>query len=144
MKQAGLTCYKAAKVIQFTEQHAQMRREFALQNLNENWESTVFADEKVFRNNENVHKLVYRPRNSRYNINYVSKVQRSGRISSAFWGWMSLHGPGDLVGIDGRLTANGYINILEDYILPLAHANGGYIKLVHDNSAIHTARVVSE
>ncbi|KAK9745727.1 Transposase [Popillia japonica] len=87
LKQAGLTCYKAAKVIQFTEQHAQMRREFALQNLNENWESTVFADEK-----------------------------RSGRISSAFWGWMSLHGPGDLVGIDGRLTANGYINILEEYI----------------------------
>ncbi|KAK9702045.1 Transposase [Popillia japonica] len=46
LKQAGLTCYKAAKVVQFTEEHAQMRREFALQNLNENWESTVFADEK--------------------------------------------------------------------------------------------------
>ncbi|KAK9702047.1 Transposase [Popillia japonica] len=38
LKQAGLTCYKAAKVVQFTEEHAQMRREFALQNLNENWE----------------------------------------------------------------------------------------------------------
>ncbi|KAK9710170.1 Transposase [Popillia japonica] len=47
LKQAGLTGYKAAKIIQFTEVHAQMRREFALQNLHENCQRTVFADEKV-------------------------------------------------------------------------------------------------
>jgi len=70
------------------------------------------------------------------------KICNSGRINSAYWGWMSSHGPGTLVPINVKLTGELYTDILENHILPLVYANDGRLSFVHDNSAVHTSRVV--
>ena len=82
------------------------------------WNQVVFSDEKVFSSAEDSRKLVWRPRSTRYDPRYVLQDNHSGRISAAFWGWMSSEGVGDLVEIHPHLNANQYINILETVMLP--------------------------
>lgn len=60
-----------------------------------------------------------------------------------------MNGVGDVVRIDGRLTAEKYVHILEDFFLPSLrerdfHANPGQIIFVQDKSPIHMARIVKE
>ena len=74
---------------------------------------------------------------------------RSGHVTCGVWGWISMDGVGDVVRIDGRLTAEKYVRILEEYLLPSLrernfHAHHRPIIFVQDKSPIHTARVVRE
>ena len=75
---------------------------------------------------------------------------RSGRQSVPVWGCFSAFGPGPLVRIDGRLTAERYVEILEQNLLPYAHAVTSIfpelapIKFIQDRSPIHTARRVQQ
>lgn len=144
LREAGIYCRRPAHVVYFTEEHAQRRMDFAIQNLYFDWTDVVFSDEKTFRSNQNSKTLVYRPVNTRYNREFVVPDKTSGRVTATYWAWMSSHGPGDFIPINGRLTAPLYINLLEEHILPLAYANGGHIVLVQDNSPIHTARIVQQ
>ncbi|KAJ8914012.1 hypothetical protein NQ315_012035 [Exocentrus adspersus] len=42
----------------------------------------------------------------------------SGRFSVNVWGWISVEGPGVCWQIDGRLTGENYVNILDNVMLP--------------------------
>ncbi|XP_023238255.1 uncharacterized protein LOC111637078 [Centruroides sculpturatus] len=78
-------------------------------------------------------------------INYVEFVRRMGRKEfQCLWGWMSSAGPGELVCIDGHLTAVQYIEILEQMLLPTVRAVYGEERFffVHDRSPVHTAGIV--
>ena len=59
---------------------------------------------------------------------------------------MWAHGPGELVKLPGRFTGNAYLELLEDVLLRTVRAiaipQPEPIILVHDNSPIHTSRVV--
>lgn len=53
---------------------------------------------------------------------------------------MSAAGPGELVRIDGNLTASQYVDILENACIPSVHALfGDAVSFVHDRSPIHTS-----
>lgn len=53
---------------------------------------------------------------------------------------MSAAGPGELIRIDGNLTATQYIDILENACIPSVKALfGNNIRFVHDRSPIHMA-----
>ena len=85
----------------------------------------------------------------RYERRNIYEEARSGHVTCNVWGWMSLHGVGDLTRIDGRFTAVKYIDILENFFLPSLRQHNypfppGPIIFVHDRSPIHTARAVQQ
>ena len=57
------------------------------------------------------------------------------------WGSMCYHGVGSLVRLEGRVNANDYQEVLEQYMLNDADSLiGDDFVLKHDNAPIHTAR----
>lgn len=69
-------------------------------------------------------------------------VKRSGRKSVCAWGWMSAEGAGFLHRVNGKLTSQQYIRILENSLVPYAWARFGPtddnpIPFVQDRSPIH-------
>ena len=60
-----------------------------------------------------------------------------------------MHGMGDVVKIEGRFTAEKYVDLLENFLLfsireGNVHAHSGPIILVQDRSPIYMARIVKE
>ncbi|KAK9702797.1 DDE superfamily endonuclease [Popillia japonica] len=116
-------------------------------NINRDWDSVIFTDEKVFSTSQDTRKLIWRPNNTRLDPRNVVTIRQSSRITLAYWGWMSSAGPGELTCIGTRLNAVEYIRILEDVLLPsvgIVYPPPHRITLVQDNSAVHTAAVVQE
>lgn len=141
----NIHCRRPAKKIDFREDHAVQRLQFARANLEKDWENVIFCDEKVFSSSQDTKKLLWRINNTRYDPRHVIRNRNSGRISIAFWGWMSAAGPGELVEINTRMNAAEYINILENVLLPsvrILYNAPGRITLVQDNSAVHTSAAV--
>lgn len=128
--------------------HKEARVQYATNLLQEPivfWDNVVFMDEKTWQSTKSGKVKVYRPDNMRYDPQYVCQRPKSGRFSVHAWGWMSINGPGVIWEIDGHLTGQQYKDILENVFLPsvsIIYPNG--FKMVHDNSPIHTSRVVRE
>ncbi|KAF2890232.1 hypothetical protein ILUMI_15941 [Ignelater luminosus] len=60
---------------------------------------------------------------------------------------MSSAGPGELIRTSPRMTAAEYLDILQDVLLPSVEAiypGLHQFTFVHDNSAVHKARMVSK
>lgn len=91
---------------------------YALQNLTRDWSNVIFSDEKTFQTDNHQKLHVYRPTNTRFDERYVQATQRSGRISAGVWGWISRDGPGEMSMISGRLNSVGYIELLEENLVP--------------------------
>lgn len=145
LKTVGLHHRIPAKKPELTERHKRQRMNFAANYLNFNFEDTVFVDEKVFQTNEHGRLTLYRPNNTRYDERNVLPNRTSGRISLAFWGWISASGPGELVEIPGRLNANNYREVLQEVLIPTVESvfgNGTTIKLLQDGSSVHNSRIV--
>ena len=74
-------------------------------------------------------------------------MARSGHVTANFWGWIHLHGVGELADIEGTFTADKYIEILEEVMLPSVRAYAfpypERVILMHDRCPIHTARAVT-
>ena len=65
------------------------------------------------------------------------------------WGWMSVHGVGDIHQIEGRFNAQTYVEILNNFFLPsFAARNNPFppapVYFVHDRCPVHQARVVQD
>lgn len=144
LHQNGFRCRKPAKKVDITANHAAARLHFAQTNLNRNWQNVIFSDEKVFTTSNDTLKVLWRRKNTRYDVQNVQTTRRSGRISCGVWGWMSAAGPGEIVPITGRLTGDDYRDILEDVFLPSARVlfPDGPLYFVQDNCPIHTSRPV--
>lgn len=132
-----------------TVQHKEQRMAFALDHIvwNNEWECTIFSDEKVFSTDESGRVTLWRTRGSRYAEENIHFRQRCGRITLGFWGCMSSHGPGPLARITPHMNSEEYINILSDVMMPyIAETFPGvpYVNFVQDNSGVHRARVVQD
>ncbi|KAG7156747.1 hypothetical protein Hamer_G006747 [Homarus americanus] len=55
----------------------------------------------------------------RYDRAHIYEVARSGHVTLNVWGYISLHGMGDVFQIPGRFAANKYRDILRNQFLPL-------------------------
>lgn len=83
----------------------------------------------------------------RYEKEHVKATKRSGRITVGMFGWISGPGVGELTDVgEGRFTAEKYVEILEEVLLPSVRAvlfpDRMPFSLVQDNSPIHSARIV--
>ena len=101
----------------------------------------IFTDEKSFPTTATNRRYVWRPEDTRFEAQNIQEL-RSGRTSLSFHGWMWAGFLGDLMKIEGHLTAQKYINILER-MWPSTHANAiaapNTIRFVHERSPIHTS-----
>ena len=61
-------------------------------------------------------------------------------------GFFCSNGRGDLIQMDGRLTADQYVALLSDVLLTFMELNfpNQRVRFLHDNSPIHTARIVRQ
>lgn len=88
---------------------------------------------------------VWRVDGIRYDRGNVVPKKRSGRHTKSYWSWISGNGPGALVHIDRRLNSQGYVHLLNDYLLPGVNARypgNETIYVIEDNSAVHRAHIV--
>ena len=89
----------------------------------------------------------WRRNNTRYERQNIFEEARSGHVTCNVWGWISVHGMGDITNIDGRFTAEKYVEILEEVFLPSLRERNypfpdGRIILVQDRCPVHMARIV--
>ena len=73
--------------------------------------------------------------------------ERSGRVTAGVFGWIHASGVGEIADVGpGRFTGLKYVEILEEVLLPtvraLLYPDPEPFYLLHDNSPIHTCRVV--
>lgn len=117
-KDAGIFHGVAARKPNLTPEHCQARLNFAIYNLYRDWNNVIFSDEKTYQTDRHQKMHVYRPKNSRYDQRYIQSNQRSGRLTAGIWGWISRDGPGEMCFIGRRLNSHGYIDILDEVLLP--------------------------
>lgn len=83
----------------------------------------------------------------RYARRNIAEEGRSGHVVCNVWGWVTLHGVGDVFRIEGRFNSANYINMLEERFLPSLREKdfpftGRPLLFIHDKCPIHTAHTV--
>lgn len=148
---AKVKCHVPAEKEVVTPGNKDDRMGFALQYSREDelfWNNVIFTDEKCFSSVKSGIGVCWRERNTRYEEKHIATKARSGRVSTSLWGWMWAYGPGELIEIEGWLTSEQYIKILEEVLLPtvrvMAIPAPHTIYVVHDRSPIHMSRMVRE
>lgn len=144
LNESGLKHRIPAKKPFLTQRHKDIRLAFAARYLNYDFNKVCFMDEKVFCSSDNGRVSLWRVDNSRYHERNILLNERSGRITNAYWGWMSKNSLGELVEISGRMNSMQYKSILEDSFLPTAQVvyPGEHITFIQDNSSIHNSHIV--
>ena len=79
--------------LHFAQRYAEEDMEF--------WSRVIFTDEKTFMSNTHGRLHCWRPNNTRYERQKIFEDARSGHVTCNTWGWIHLHGVGELVEIDG-------------------------------------------
>lgn len=121
LKAADLKAYTALLKPFLTEENKRARLTFAETYVNEPmrfWEKVIFSDEKTFQSCHNGSQKVYRPKNERFNPRYIKENFSSGKFSVNVWGWVNFQTVGFCYDVNERLTSDGYIQILENIMLP--------------------------
>ena len=72
----------------------------------------IYTDENTFSTKNQIKRHVYRLKNERFSEYNISLNKRSRRIDLGFWGWVSGDIIGKIVPIEGKFTANKYLDIL--------------------------------
>lgn len=82
----------------------------------------------------------------RYDRDNIYEEARSGHVTANTWGWMYLHGVGELAPIHGRFNSEQYLEILEEVMVPSVRTYAlpypERVIFMQDNCPIHTARIV--
>jgi transposase len=109
------------------------------------WDNIIWSDEskfEVFRGDGR--RYVWRNAQEKYNPKCLIPTFKSGQESVMIWGCFTKNKLGPLVKLEGRITANIYIEeILEKNLLPFINSlenENDYI-FQEDNAPIHTARI---
>lgn len=125
LKEAGVHHRVPAVKEMLTERHRQNRLRFAETYVNENldyWGRVIFSDEKTFSSTTHGPLHCYRRNGTRYSRENIFEVARSGHVTCNVWGWIHLHGIGELAEISGRFNTNTYLELLEEVMVPTVRA----------------------
>lgn len=147
LKRAGFRNRIPSKKPGMTERHRERRVQFAQQYLGwrEQWNQTIFVDEKIFTTDCHGRVVLWRQRGARHEDRNILYHNRQGRVTASFWGSMSAQGLGDLQEVPERMTSAAYLVILRDTMYQNAQQRypQGMINLVQDNSGPHKGRIVT-
>lgn len=108
------------------------------------WNSVIFSDESRFNvSHADGRVRVYRRRNERLADCCIQERDRFGGGSVMVWGGIMGNLKTDLVIIQGNLNAQGYINLLNNTLMPFLHQNQPAI-FQQDNARPHTALITTQ
>ena len=86
---------------------------------------------------------VWRRRGERYLPPNLLQIVAYGGGSLMVWGEISLNNKTDLIFIRRNLTAERYVEVVQNHILPFAHKIGPDFVLMQDGTRAHTSRVTT-
>jgi len=149
LHEADLKCFIPMRKPALLGNSRVRRLEYAQQHLDwdeEEWNRTVFTDEKTFTCSHTGRVTLWRvpgSRNAEENIAY-NRLQK--RCTVSVWGSMTAQGPGDLVFIDERQRAEDHHQILSNIMWPHAQEQfpHGIVNYVQDNAPVHTAQIIRD
>jgi transposase len=106
------------------------------------WKKIIWSDESrfvVFGGDGK--RYVWRTTYEKYDPKCLIPTFKSGQESVMIWGCFTKNKLGPLVRLEGRITANIYIEMLENYLLPFINdlENKDDYTFQEDNAPIHTA-----
>ena len=112
----------------------------------EQWEKVVFSDESrfVLFSNDSP-KRVWRKVDERYKKDcLIPTVKQSAGVM--VWGCFCKDRVGPLVFIEGTITGERYLQLLNDYLLPFLHElrDENEYMFQDNNVPVHTARIVKD
>jgi transposase len=121
LREEGLKAIVKKKKPLLKPRHIRQRYEFALKHqywTEEDWSRVIFSDEtKVNRLGSDGRKWVWKKPGSMLTGQHVQGTVKYGGGSLMIWGCMTVHGVGWMCRIDGRMDAELYVSILDDYVL---------------------------
>lgn len=150
LHEAGFKSRTPAEKEMLTRLHKEKRLTFS-ENFVEKgldyWARIIFTDEKTFSSTDHGKIRCWRRKNTRYDEKNIHTNARSGHVTCNMWGWIFMHGVGELCEIEGRFNSDKYLEILEEVMLPSVRSYAfpypEKIIYMHDNSPIHKARKVT-
>ena len=147
LKDAGLKAITKKKKPYLLPRHIRQRLEFALRHQHwtvKDWKRVIWSDEtKVNRLGSDGRKWVWKKPGSELTNKDIQGTMKFGGGSLMFWGCMTAQGIGYGCRIDGRMDAELYTSILDDYLLPTIKyykMNKHKLFLQQDNDSKHTSR----
>jgi transposase len=111
------------------------------------WKKIIWSDESrfvVFGGDGK--RYVWRTTYKKYDPQCLIPTFKSGQESIMIWGCFTINKLGPLVRLEGRVTANIYIEMLENYLLPFINdlENKDDYTFQEDNAPIHTANIAKK
>ena len=150
LREAGLKGCRSRQKPRLTKRHKKTCLEFA--TLHKDWTATqwsrvIFSDESRFLiHRSDGRAYVRRMVGEALNANCLQSTVKHGGGGIMVWGCISRKGMGILEKVEGRLDGNGYINILENALIPtrdMLSMPRGWI-FQQDNATCHTSRLVKQ
>lgn len=133
-----------------SETNRRKRLLFAREHLNkppEYWENVIFSDESKFNLfSSDGRVMVWRKPNTEFKKQHVKGTVKHGGGSTMVWGCISAKSVGELVFIEGILTAKRYLHLLKDNLRKSAEKMGisDTFHYYEDNDPKHASRLVKE
>jgi hypothetical protein len=100
----------------------------------EKWKDFIFSDECRLQTYANVTRLVRRPKNCKYGMNYVVQTKKYGGVHIMVWGAIKGDGSRILVRCPRRLNSTAYQDVLA---AGLFHIYDSESVFVQDNAPCH-------
>ena len=109
------------------------------------WQNIIFSDESQVVIGDNHRVYVWRKANEAY-LPQCMCPPRKRRVAVMVWGCITYDGVGTLCLVDGNITAQKYIDILDEHLWPVIvrhFLNKPYL-FQDDNAPVHRARITCE
>jgi transposase len=107
------------------------------------WDRVIWSDETTVRQSpKSKDVFVHVHLSTKREDMEINSQIHSGGFSVMFWGCMSKLGLGPLVALEGNMTADRYVELLRDTLIPELEAAGKEMVFMQDNAPCHKAKRV--
>lgn len=149
LQSAGLKSRRPATGPRLLQQHRVARLNFARLHQawnEEDWARVLFSDESRFcLYSPDGRERLWRRDGERYQQGMFSERESFGGGSVMIWAGISFNAKTELCVLPrNALTAEAYINVLEEHVVPFAPFVGNDFLFMQDNARPHTARIVTQ
>jgi len=152
LKEAGLKSITKKKKPRLLPSHIRQRLNFAIGHQHwtvEDWKRVIWSDEtKINRiGASDGRKWAWKRPVDQLGGQHIQGKVKFGGGSLMMWGCMTAKGIGFACRIDGHMNAEGYTEILDNYLLPTIKyykLDVGQIIFQHDNDPKHTSHAASK
>ena len=136
----------ARNVPRITRKQARERMKWCKEKLvwDLEWRNVLWSDESrflLFHNDGK--KRIWRRKREAFNSDCTVKTVKFGGGSAMFWGCIGWFGVGPLVLLEGNVTSDDYIQVLNDNLLPLVEHDRNVV-FQQDGAPIHRSKKTME